>query len=94
MDTTAETTVRRDTDVEDLGLGFGLGLGVLEQFCFFLKGKGCVCQVVCFFSLFFSLKPFSLTVVGSTILLGLSHSLLRTSELGGSDDLHRLRELG
>lgn len=43
-----------------------------------------------FFSLFF-LKPSSLTVVGSTVLLGLSHSLLSTSELGGSDDLHRLQ---
>lgn len=92
MDTTAETTVRRDTDVEDLGLGFGLGLGVLEQFCFFLKGKGCGVRSFAFF--LFSLKPFALTVVGSTILLGLSHSLLRTSELGGSDDLHRLQKLG
>lgn len=32
VDTTTETTVRGDTDVEDLGLAFGLGLGVLEQF--------------------------------------------------------------
>lgn len=34
VDTTTETTVRGDTDVEDLGLGFGLSLGVLEQLCF------------------------------------------------------------
>lgn len=34
VDTTTETTVRGDTDVEDLGLGFRLGLGVLEQLCF------------------------------------------------------------
>lgn len=44
-----------------------------------------------FFLSLFSLKPISLTVVGSTVLLGLPHSLLSTSELGGSDDLHRLQ---
>jgi hypothetical protein len=30
------------------------------------------------------------TVVRSTVLLGLTHGLLRPGELGGSDDLHRL----
>lgn len=44
-----------------------------------------------FFLSRFSLKPISLTVVGSTVLLGLSHSFLSASELGGSDDLHRLQ---
>lgn len=34
VDTTTKTTVRGDTDIEDLGLGFGLGLGVLEQLYF------------------------------------------------------------
>jgi hypothetical protein len=32
VDTTAKTTVGRDTDVEDLG-GLALGLGVLEELC-------------------------------------------------------------
>lgn len=31
-----------------------------------------------------------LTVVGGSVLLGLSHGLLSSSELGRSDDLHRL----
>jgi hypothetical protein len=34
---------------------------------------------------------FKRTVVGSTVLLGLSHSLLRSGKLGRSDDLHRLQ---
>lgn len=33
VDTTAETTVGRDTDVEDLGLLGSLGLGLSEELC-------------------------------------------------------------